>query len=295
MSRYSGKCDLADLVFGQGGYFDKEGNPVKFGDRDVNAYYSNEWLDFLAFKKKTNGTLYQHKNVKVHDYNQEEIKKYCSNFDYREVITKIEDKRSKKGYREERSFIYTYYGKEYTEKELNAKGGVYLTLAIKFDTLLDLLEYYPYLTSAVASTEDKLTVVISERSFVEAEFDSLLKSGYVSNLRNFYKKELAKHYAEVALQYYNPKGHEVEEIVEFNSDGIGLTKNKINDRFNLSLDMDYMKEVYNKHSIWTNPKLVEENKIKISLTDLNELSSFGFPLKLKVKYVEDFEVVKTLC
>jgi hypothetical protein len=285
MSVYSGKCDLADLVFGQGGYFDKDGKSVKFGD-NVGAYYSDEWLDFLAFRKKTGGILYQHKNVKVDSYNAEEIKKHCKEFDYKKIKTQVPDKRSKVGYREITSYIYTYYGKEYTKKELNNKGGVYITVEIHFDTLLELLPYYPYLTSAVVSDGDKTTVYISDQSFVEQEFNSLVKHGLVSNSRNHYNQELAKHYAEVALRYYNPTGHEISEEVVFDSDGVGCTSKKINDRFNLNFDMDWLLNKNGHCSHWTSPKMIGENKIQISKQDLE-----GYVGAIaKIKYVEDFAV-----
>lgn len=285
MSVYSGKCDLADLVFGQGGYFDKDGKSVKFGD-NVGAYYSDEWLDFLAFRKKTGGVLYQHKNIKVNSYNAEEVKKHCKEFDYKENKTRVPDKRSKTGYREVISYIYTYYGKEYTEKELNNKGGVYITVEIHFDTLLELLPYYPYLTSAVVSGGDKTTVYISDRSFVEQEFDDLVKHGLVGNSRNYYNQELAKHYAEVALEYYNPAGHEISEEVVFDSDGVGYTSKKINDRFKLNFDMDWLLNKNGHCSHWTSPKIIGENKIQISKQDLE--GNVG--AIAKIKYVEDFAV-----
>ena len=290
MSVYSGKCDLADLIFGQGGYFDKDGNSVKFGDEGVRVYYSNEWLDFLAFKKKTGGILYQHKNVKVNSYNKEEIKEHCENFDFKEKIVKVADKRSKLGYREDKSYIYTYYGKEYTEKELNARGGVYIKVEVKFDTLLDLLEYYPYLTSAVFSTDGKMTVFIHDRSFVDEEFDLLVKNGYISNLRNYYKQKLAEHYAEVALKYYNPEGHEIIEEVTFDENGIGYTSKPINERFKLNWDMDWLKSKKGDSSHWTSPKLIEGNKIQMSVQDLNNFIG----KTAVVKYVEDFEIKRYL-
>lgn len=291
MSVYSGKCDLADLIFGQGGYFNKDGNSVKLGDEGVNAYYSDEWLDFLAFKKKTGGVLYQHKNVKVNSYNKEEIKEHCENFDFKEKIVKVSDKRSKTGYREDKSYIYTYYGKEYTEKELNAKGGVYLQVEVKFDTLLDLLEYYPYLTSAVVSTGEKMKVFIHDKSFVDEEFDQLIKSGYVSNSRTYYKQKLAGHYAEVALKYYNPTGHEIAEEVIFDEDGVGYTSKPVNERFKLNWDLDWLKDKKGYSSHWAAPKLIESNKIQMSREDLE--SYIGN--RARIKYVEEFDVERSLC
>ena len=52
MSRFSGKCDLFDHISGLGGWYDKEGNPIKFGESS-GPYYSDEYQDFLEFKKET--------------------------------------------------------------------------------------------------------------------------------------------------------------------------------------------------------------------------------------------------
>lgn len=286
MSRYSGKCDLADLVFGQGGYFDRDGNQVEFGQEGVGAYYSDEWLDFLAFKKKTGGVLYQHKNVKVNSYNKEDLKKYCPDFDFKEVKHTVIDKRSKSGYRDVISYIYTYYGKEYTEQELNTKGGIYIKVAIKFDTLLDLLKYYPYLTSAVIADADKLTVFISDASFVDQEFDGLIKRGCVTTTRDFYNQELSKHYAEVALKYYNPIGHEISEEITFDENGIGYTTRPINSRFNLNFDLAWLTSKKGCASHWTSPVALDSNKIQISKQDLEDYVG----TVAKIKYVEEFAI-----
>ena len=40
MSKFSGKFDLFDHIAGMGGWFDKDGNEVKFGQENVNAYYN---------------------------------------------------------------------------------------------------------------------------------------------------------------------------------------------------------------------------------------------------------------
>ena len=290
MSVYSGKCDLADLITGQGGYFDKDGKPVKFSDEGVRVCYSDEWLDFLAFKKKTKGILYQHKNVKVNSYNHDKIKEHCKEFDFREAKSLIQDNRTIAGYREKKYYIYTYYGKEYTEKELNAKGGVYIQVEIKFDTLLDLLEYYPYLTSTVFSTEDQMKVFIHSRSFVDEEFDNAVESGYILNTRAYYKKKLAEHYAEVALRYYNPTGHEVSEEISFDENGVGCTSKPINDRFSLQWDSEWLCEKKGDSSHWTSPKIVGPNKVLMSKQDLTHYIGN----KARVKYVEDFECPKNI-
>ena len=61
MSMFSGKCDFADHIAGLGGWYDKDGNPVKFGQEGVGAYYSDELQDFKEFKRKTGNCRHRRK------------------------------------------------------------------------------------------------------------------------------------------------------------------------------------------------------------------------------------------
>lgn len=196
MSIYSGRCDLCDHISGMGGWFDKDGNPVDFNDPKVREFYSDEWLDFLAFKEQTGGVLHQHRKMKLTPWNHEEIKTLCPEFDYHEHTRIVE---SKKGQREEKYLTYTYWGKEYTLKELNKKG-VWITIDIHFDTLLDLIPYYPYIVSMACGG----IVYISQQSYVDEELEDHLEGGWYSDFWQHYKKELQKHCQEVVLKYYNP-------------------------------------------------------------------------------------------
>ena len=205
MSVYSGKCDLFDLIAGKGGWFDKDGNPVKFGDPDVHVYYSDEWLDFLAFKKQTGGVLHQHRKMTLTPWNHEDVKKLCPHFDYQEHIRIVPDKRAKNGQREEKYLTYTYYDKEYTLKELNKKG-IWVTIDIHFDTLLDLIPYYPYIVSTACAG----TVYISSQSYVDRNLEDQLETGWYSAFWQHYKKKLQDHYREVVLKYYNPQSKKAE-------------------------------------------------------------------------------------
>ena len=122
MSRWSGKCDFADHIAGLGGWYDKDGNPVKFGQEGVGAYYSDELQDFREFKRKTGGVMYQHKRIKkIDEWNQDFVAKKCSNFKIIKHVNKVDDKRKKEGYREVVSYTYEYWGKEYTQKEINKR------------------------------------------------------------------------------------------------------------------------------------------------------------------------------
>ena len=63
MSIFSGKNDLFDYISGLGGWFGRDGKPVKLGE--ANCYYSDETLDFEEFKRQTGGVIHQRKKVTV--------------------------------------------------------------------------------------------------------------------------------------------------------------------------------------------------------------------------------------
>ena len=78
MSSFSGRCDLYDHISGMGGWYDKKGNQLKFGEGH-GPCYSDEYRDFLAFKKATGGVLHQHRKFLVTPWNHEEAERLCSN------------------------------------------------------------------------------------------------------------------------------------------------------------------------------------------------------------------------
>lgn len=261
MSRFSGKCDLRNHISGYGGWFDRDGNPVKFGQEGVSCYYSDEMLDFLAFKKATNGVIHQHKKIKLTQWNHEDVKKLCPQFDYVEHIRVVPDKRQKSGQREEKYLTYKYWEKEYTLKELNKKG-IWITIDIKFNTLLDLIPYYPYIVTVSGGG----IVYISEQSFVDEERDNHLEHGWYSDFWQHYKKQLQDHYREIVLTYFNPAGRENVEEVTFDSEGLGKVSKPIDENFYL----EWRWSDGLKHNHWTSPKIIDAEKgiISISQEDL---------------------------
>ena len=68
MSVFSGKNDCVDYISGLGGWFDRDGKPVKLGE--ANCYYSDEMLDFEEFKRQTGGVIHQRKNRTGTELNQ---------------------------------------------------------------------------------------------------------------------------------------------------------------------------------------------------------------------------------
>ena len=264
MSRYSGKCDLFDHISGQGGWFDKEGNPVEFGDENVYCYYSDEMLDFIAFKKRTGGVLHQHKQVKINEWNQDEVAKYCSDLTIIPHTKVVEDKRYKKGKREVTTYTYKYWNREYTLKELN-KHGVWVTIDIHFDTILDLIPYYPYIVSFCSSKDGKEVVYITDQSFVIEERDGHIEHGYFSDFWEHYTKELQNHYREIVLEYFNPIGRERHELITFTKEGdkyLGHTQFPIDDNFEPRWMIDT--------PFWNSPKVIDEHTLEMSKENFKE-------------------------
>ena len=270
MSIYSGKCDLADHISGLGGWFDKDGNPVSFGQEGVGVFYSDEMLDFEAFKEQTGGVLHQHKKVKVNEWNQEEVAKHCDRFEIIPHIQIIEDKRYKEGKREVTTYTYKYWDKEYTLKELN-KHGVWVTVDIHFNTLLDLIPYYPYIVSVSCHKDGKQTVFISNESYVTEKRDSAIEHGFFSNYWETYTKELQNHYKEIVLNYFNPKGYEKLETVIFQYEN-GKYLGKVKYPIDYNFDVEWRWKDGKTHNHWSSPKVVdyEQGIIEMSTADFNK-------------------------
>ena len=188
MSCFSGKCDLYDHMMMEKMY-PKKDNP--------NILESDEFECFEIFKKRTNGIIYQHKKVEVTELNQHFIESKCN---FLELILHeeiIPDARCKEGIRLKSWYTYKYANVEYKNlKELNKKG-VYVSLPIKFDTILDLIPYYPYIISCCASSPEGETIYISKKSYIDEQIDSYLKTGRSLDFLNHYKKELQNHYIEI--------------------------------------------------------------------------------------------------
>lgn len=284
MSQFSGEYDLADHIGGQGGWFDKNGNPAKMGS-GTSPLYSDEMLDFIAFKKRTGGVIHQHKKIKVSEWNQKDVEAHCPAFKVFEHTRKLPDKRTKSGFREETYYTYEYYGKEYKNlKELNKKN-VYVTIDITFDTLLDILPYYPYTISFCSCNEDTETVFISNLPGPLKDMeDSYESGGFLNNSWPWYQKKLQEHTQEVILRYFNPEGREVIEEVEFKpfeDKYIGYLSNDADTNFRATWVFDDG----NRVNFWTSPKIVEGDR-----TNVVEMSKYDYENfighKAKIKYVK---------
>ena len=281
MSRFSGKCDLYDHIM-MYKHRTAEGSDKKEDLEKARVLYSDEMECFKIFMERTGGILYQHKRLKVDEFNQSFIEKKCLSFKVISNTEQVPDKRSKTGYKWKTTQTYEYYGREYTLKEIN-KRGVFITTEIHIKTLLDLIPYYPYIVSMCASNKDKETIYISDRSYAESEYDEHLQHGWESNMIHYYRDKLQDHYREVVLRYYNPGNREQIELLHFDENRRAHTRFKIDPNFKVNW---YWYSTEEKLPHWTSPKVIDDNTIEISENDYN--GSLGHSGKISYVKYEDY-------
>jgi len=278
MSKFSGKCDLYDhMMMEKHRTADGSDDPEEI--KKAHVLYSDELECFEIFKQKTGGVIHQHQLITVTEQNQMMVAEKCDHFEVIEYFDTVPDKRKKGGYRNIVTYTYRYWGRDYdTLKELN-KHGVYITIDIHFDTILDLIPYYPYVIAMSYSSEDSEYVVISKKNFVLQERDEMYDHGYDSKMWEGYNKKLQDHYREVVLRYYNPEDREIVDCVDFNENRRGFVNYPIDDHF----DIDWYWQAGAKPH-WTTPKVInyETGEIEISEQDYNNTFKNNIAL---VKYI----------
>lgn len=269
MGKFSGAADLYDHIMMRH-LRTKSGSDKKEDLEKESVLYSDELECFNEFKKETGGVIHQHKKIEVNINNQKLIEQKCNKF---KIVEHIEKTKTGK---EKITYTYMYYDKEYkTLKELNKKG-VYITLEIYFDTILDLIPYYPYTIGVCCSNETGEYVVISSTSEVQDHIDRCLRSGIDTDI-NYRNKQLQQHYIEVVQRYYIPKQENIVfELVEFDKNHIGKLKNRIDDRFEVKW---FFKDGLQPH--WCEPKVIdyEVGLIKISEADYDKFLGHQFYVK----------------
>lgn len=173
--------------------------------KNPNTLVSDELECFEIFKKRTGGVLYQSLKIELTDWNIDYWINYYkdSNKLSKSAYTVIkEDKRCKSGKKEITKYNYYYYGTKYNSlKELNERG-FYGEIKIKFNTLLDLLPYYPYIITAMFSDKDQEKVYISDTSYVDMYAKDVASYSEPSfRMIEIYREELKKHYVKVITEY----------------------------------------------------------------------------------------------
>lgn len=290
MSIFSGKCDLFDHIMTEK-HRTKEGSDKKEDLDKARVLYSDELECFNIFKEKTGGVLYQHQEIIVTEENQNLVATKCKEFEIISHTNTVEDKRLKTGKKEIITYTYKYYNKEYTSlKELN-KHSVFITIEIPFNTLLDIIPYYPYIITTCSYSQEKEIIVISNENYVLHERSRFYQGGYNSTYWIEYNQRLQSHYIEVCQHYFlydiinRTKVIPITNIETYN-----------NTYYKVSVDteIDYMhpiEYVWNdnkSYSHWTSPKMLNKNTILLYKDDvelyLKEDIKKNF---VKLKYVEN--------
>ena len=163
MSRITGKCDLADHVY-------------MIGSKGTTDGMTKKEM-FEIFKQRTNGTIYQSIKVPVTKFNIDFL------VENDEWLERTDHK------------TYLYFGKEYkTLKQLD-KAGVYYIRQIKFDTMLDLVPYLPYVVSIMINDNDHEYIEIGEKSYIDRKYIQGLEFGHDSiDTYNYDMKRLQEEY-----------------------------------------------------------------------------------------------------
>jgi hypothetical protein len=193
MSQFSGKNDLADTIFMQKMY------PM-YPNNENSPLISNEMECFNIFKEKTGGVIHQHFKLELSESNIDfEIK----NINNPKILSKREVPHEDDKNHTKPKYVYIYWGKEYNSiKEINKKG-YHATKSIRFNTLLDIIPYYPHIVSFMSGGEDgKLFVVISGQSYVDHQEEEARKYGYKNEMTVYYRNRLQEHYVEVVNKYF---------------------------------------------------------------------------------------------
>lgn len=187
MSGFSGKCDLFDHIYG--------------GCENWKEYFER----FEEFKRKTGGKLYQERKVSVSNCNIDDICEMNHNLKSEEVeVIKTDKNGASRKFKEKH---FTYWDKEYIGLKALNKKGVYVRIEIPFETVLDLIPYYPYVIACNYWSKDKEIVILARQSYPDSEIDDRLEGGYFLGQPSIewllhYKHELQEHYRDVLGQLF---------------------------------------------------------------------------------------------
>lgn len=237
MSKFSGKCDLYDHIMMMK-HYPKADNP--------NILVSDEMECFELFKEVTNGVIYKGINIEVNEYNQKLVSELCEYFTFEEL--------PKPSPRHKQRYVYKYFGEEMTLKQLN-KRGVYIAIPIHFETLLDIIPYYPYIVVCAFCKDGKESITISSKSFVDSQIEDALKFGRLPYID--YKKELQNHYKEVVNRHFNPEGRKVTKTFSLTS-GMDLTRFDLSEALDYNWDIEVLRDRH--HWIYSSPKIIDAEK-----------------------------------
>lgn len=257
MSRFSGKCDVFDHIYA--------------GCADWKEYFER----FEEFKRKTGGKLYQERRVNVSNCNVYDVCDMNPELQFEDAeVTKTNKNGVSRKFKEKR---FTYWDKEYVGLKALNKKGVYVRIEIPFETVLDLIPYYPYVIACNYWSKDKEVVILSHQSYPDSEIEDRLGGGYFMGQESIecplhHKHELQEHYRDVLNQLlYDIGGRRVQ----FSLKGIELRKN--GDHYLASapegkpIDPNFPVKWFFPEEMkthWTDPKRVDDSTISIHERDV---------------------------
>lgn len=279
MSKFSGRHDLYDHMM-----------LTKMYERN-GRYESDEFECFSIFKQRTGGKIYQVRRVRISPLNRDLVMELCPEFSYRTVTNTKKDRRFKLGRRSISHDVYTYNGKDCTLDDLN-REGVLVEIPICFDTIFDLIPYYPYPVTCAVSDGEHSKVYIPAHSLVDEQYDLGLITGAVKTPIHYHQR-LQAHYQEVCEHYYffniAERTH-VEPITVDASTGIGMTRSPIDPLHPIKYVWD---ETHEPVPHWGDPEFVEGNCYKIDLRNLDGEMLYRIKHdEVRIQYVEACEMPK---
>lgn len=262
MSKFSGKCDLYDHIMMMKQYA---------SEANQNVLVSDELECFEAFKEATGGVIYQSQRVEVTEYNQNLICELCDYFHFHEPTTL---RNGKKKYR------YVYLGKEMSLKDIN-KAGVYINIPIHFNTLLDIIPYYPYIITCLISNNGKQHITISSKSYVETQRDEYITYGHMPCIN--YNQTLQEHYIEIVNRYFNPEGRKVTKTFKIKRD-TDLENFKLWEALDYNWEIEVVRD---RHSwIYSSPKIIDADNGIIDISKVWPGEKFDSITLIYVKKAE---------
>lgn len=203
MSRFSGKCDIYDLIY--------------------SSCRSNDWemkkTAFEIFKEETGGKLYQNLTVELNAWNLDKEIEYINRPEYlsKEVeVIQVPDKRCKSGFKTKEKVFVKYLGELIP---LESKPKICVYKVIYFEDMIDLVPYYPYIVSSygryVKNGKIVCRVTISKESYLDNKYLDNRKLGgdisYLEQYRKNLKEELINTVLELNKDSTIKKNLEVEK------------------------------------------------------------------------------------
>jgi len=251
MSFLSGKCDLCDYIWSG-----REGDLLK---------------NFENFKEKTKGVIYQNKKINLQEWFGDQeysfIKSHCNTFDYRKEEYSVVDNRCNGGCRTCEKYIFIYWGKEYNFKDMKKKG-IYIEVPIYFNTLLDLLPYFPYISYGTSEH-----IIVSQESYVNSvRDDSIQDYAHDSLLFTDYKKQLADLYLNVCQNYFLyqlPERTRRISLIGYKPLHNGYYELLVEEPIDYMHDPKFVWKDGKKHNHWESPKMYDNRTFLIAESNID--------------------------